>query len=144
MVYLLYTDDSILAGPDKKEIDRIIRDIQSIGLNITVEGDLQDFLGINIKKQEDSSIHLNQPHLIDDILNDLRLNKENNNTKDIPMASSQILSHHLDSPDFDRHFDYRSVVGKLLCLENTRPNISMQLINTQGIWQTQNWSMGKQ
>ena len=25
-VYLLYTDDSILASPDKKEIDRIIRD----------------------------------------------------------------------------------------------------------------------
>jgi Reverse transcriptase (RNA-dependent DNA polymerase) len=43
VVYLLYTDDSFLAGPSKKEIKSVIRAIKDAGLNITVEGDIQDF-----------------------------------------------------------------------------------------------------
>lgn len=42
-MYVLYTDDSILAGPSEKEIDQEIEDIKRVGLNINVEGDLQDF-----------------------------------------------------------------------------------------------------
>jgi Reverse transcriptase (RNA-dependent DNA polymerase) len=48
VMYVLYTDDSILAGPDKAEIDKVIDDIRKAKLDITVEGDIQDFLGINI------------------------------------------------------------------------------------------------
>ena len=70
-VYVLYTDDSILAGPDKAEIEEIIEDIKKADLDITVEGDLQDFLGINIDRKEDGTIHMTQPHLIDQILKDL-------------------------------------------------------------------------
>jgi Reverse transcriptase (RNA-dependent DNA polymerase). len=44
VLYVLYTDDSILAGPDKDEIDKVVKMIQDTGLNITIEGDLQDFL----------------------------------------------------------------------------------------------------
>ena len=117
-IYLLYTDDSILAGPDQQEIDKIIREIRSIGLNITVEGNIQDFLGINITRKEDGSIHMHQPHLIDDIIKDLRLDNERVKVKDIPMASSRLLSYHSDSPSFDNHFDYRSLIGKLLYLFN--------------------------
>ena len=48
-LYVLYTDDSLLAGPDKAEIDRIIEELQSKAkLSITVEGDLADFLGVSI------------------------------------------------------------------------------------------------
>ena len=64
-MYVLYTDDSILAGPDEREIDDIINDIRSIGLDITDEGDIQDFLGIHIQKRPDGTIKLSQPHLID-------------------------------------------------------------------------------
>jgi hypothetical protein len=71
VMYVLYTDDSILAGPDEAEIDKVIEDIKQAGLDITIEGDLQDFLGINIDRKEDGSIHLTQPHLIDQILKDL-------------------------------------------------------------------------
>jgi hypothetical protein len=66
VMYVLYTDDSILAGPDKDEINRVIEDIRKAKLDIMVEGDIQDFLGINIVRKEDSTIHLTQPHLIDD------------------------------------------------------------------------------
>jgi hypothetical protein len=69
-MYALYTDDSILAGPGQAEIGQIIKEMQKANLDITIEGDFQDFLGVNIGKHEDGSIHLTQPHLIDQILND--------------------------------------------------------------------------
>ena len=110
-MYVLHTDDSILAGPNKAELDQIIEDIKGTGLDITDEGDIADFLGVNIQR-EGESFHLTQPKLIDSILEDLHL-KEDSHIKDIPMASSKLLSRHKESKDFDHHFNYRRVVGKL-------------------------------
>ena len=62
-----YTDDSILAGPDKDEIDKAIKDIKRFGLNIMTKGDLKDSLGFNTDEKKDGTIHLSQPHLIDQI-----------------------------------------------------------------------------
>ena len=73
---VLYTDDSIIAGPDEKELDRVIEDIKQAKLDITVEGDLQDFLGVNIDRKGDQ-IKLSQPHLMQQILKDLKLDESN-------------------------------------------------------------------
>ena len=70
-MYALYTDNSILAGPDKNKIDDIISDMRKAKLNITEEGKLEDFLGVNIEQIPDGTIHLTQPHLINQILDDL-------------------------------------------------------------------------
>jgi hypothetical protein len=43
MMYVLYTDDSILAGPDQKEIEQVVQQMKEVGLDITIEGDLTDF-----------------------------------------------------------------------------------------------------
>jgi hypothetical protein len=124
-MYVLYTDDSILAGPDEAEIDQIIKEMKQVKLDITVEGGLEDFLGINIDRKKDGSINLTQPHLIDQILKDLRLDDENVTTKDTPASSSKILRRHTDSEPFDGSFNYRSVIGKLNYLEKgTRSDIS--------------------
>ena len=124
-MYVLYTDDSILAGPNKDEIKQIIKSIQNTGLNITIEGDLQDFLGINIKREDDGSIYLSQPHLIDQILSDLRLSDDNVKVKDTPAKLSQILTAGLNMKNFDESFNYRSIIGKLNYLERgTRSDIS--------------------
>jgi predicted nucleotidyltransferase len=118
-MYALYTDDSILAGPDQAEIGQIIKEMQTANLDITIEGDLQDFLGVNIDKHENGSIHLTQPHLIDQILDDLRLNNDNVSEKITPATSSKLLSRHSDFEPFDNSFDYRSVIGKLNYLEKS-------------------------
>jgi hypothetical protein len=89
-MYVLYTDDSILAGPDSTEIDKAVKDIQDARLDITIEGDIQDFLGVNIERKTDGIILLTQPHLIDQVLEDLRMPKETK-TKDIPAPSSKLL-----------------------------------------------------
>ena len=82
-VYVLYTDDSIITGPDQGEINQVIKEIQDAGLNITVEGTIKDFLGVNIEKQKDGTIEFTQPHLIDKVLSALRLDgkTENGETK---------------------------------------------------------------
>jgi hypothetical protein len=117
VMYVLYTDDSILAGPDPKEIDQVIEDMKKAKLDITIEGDLQDFLGVNIERKEDGTIHLTQPHLIDQILEDLRLDQDHVKEKTTPASSSRLLSRHSDSEPFDNSFNYRSVIGKLNYLE---------------------------
>jgi len=123
VMYVLYTDDSILAGPDLSEVERAIKDIDE-RLNITVEGDIQDFLGVHIERKKDGTVHLTQPHLIDQILSDLNI-QENTKEKTIPAACSKLLSRHSDSPDFDGAFNYRSIVGKLNYLEKaTRSDIA--------------------
>jgi hypothetical protein len=43
MMYVLYTDDSILAGPDQKEIEQTVQQLKEAVLDITIEGELTDF-----------------------------------------------------------------------------------------------------
>ena len=70
-------------------------------------------------------IHLTQPHLIEQILKDLMMNREKINTKSIPAITSRILTRDPDGEDFGKSFHYRSVIGKLKYLERgTRSDIS--------------------
>jgi Reverse transcriptase (RNA-dependent DNA polymerase). len=112
VLYVLYTDNSILAGPDNIEINKV-----DTGLNITIKGDLQGFLGINIQRDNDGLINLTQLHLINQILKDLQLTDNNVKLKDVPAKSSEILTAGLNTKEFDKSFNYRSLIGKLNYLE---------------------------
>ena len=100
-LYILYTDASILAGPDRKEVYHIIKDMKKSKLDITILGDLQDFLWVNIERKLDGSINLNQHHFIDQIIKDLRLEYEQVTTKPSPASSSVLLLHHAESEAHD-------------------------------------------
>jgi hypothetical protein len=41
VIYCLYTDDSILAAPTDEELEEVIGDMKSTGLDLTVEGVLE-------------------------------------------------------------------------------------------------------
>ena len=86
-----YTDDSIVAGPDPQELDNITADMERVGLKIRVEGDIGDFLGVNIKKLPNATIEMTQPQLIEQVLTDLRLHRDNTARKQTLAPSSQIL-----------------------------------------------------
>ena len=125
IIYILYTDDSILMGPNPKELDKLIEDMKKTDLDLTVEGDISDFLGVKIDYKKDGTIHLTQPQLINSILKELQLDKPNTKIKRTPAASSKILSALPNSEPFDGHFHYRRIIGKLNYLEkSTRPDIS--------------------
>ena len=125
VVYVLYTDDSILTGPNKQEIEQVIKDIEKAKLKITSEGEVKDFLGVQIDRQKDGSIKFTQTLLINKILKELRLDGDSIKTQKTPAASSKILLRHSASKDFDGNFNYRSVIGMLNYLDTgTRSDIA--------------------
>jgi hypothetical protein len=123
---VLYTDDSILAGPDENELDHIIQEIAAAGLDITEEeGGLENFLGANIEMTPEGAYHLSQPQPIEQILNGLNLQRENVKIRDTPATSTMVLSTFPDSKNHDQHYHYRSIIRKLNYLKKcTRPDIA--------------------
>ena len=62
VLYLIYTDDSILTAPTQKDITDTIKAIRGTGLKIKDEGELKIFLGVNIRKHDNGSIEMTQPN----------------------------------------------------------------------------------
>jgi hypothetical protein len=124
VTFMYYVDDGIFIGPCSKEIDKIIKSLQRTCFNLTDKGDLSDYLGIKVTQLPDNKISLTQPHLINDIISDMKF-AANTKPKALPACSSIIIQRDLDGPEFDEHWDYRSIIGKLNFLEkSTRPDIA--------------------
>ena len=129
--FLVYVDDGILIDPDKRKVDKAIKDMQTI-FKVEDEGSLEDYLGVHVTQHPNQSIELTQPHLIDSILKDLNLLDENGKEhkrgatgKDLPALSSRLIGPDPKGIDFDYNWDYASVIGKLNFLEkSTRPEIA--------------------
>ena len=70
VVMLIYIDDCLVFSPDSKLIDKTISDLRNSHKNFEGDdqGDVSDFLGIEVTHLKDGSIKLTQPHLIDTIL----------------------------------------------------------------------------
>ena len=128
-IFLVYTDDTILVGPDEKEIEKIVN-ILSKNFKVEDQGDLSDYLGVNIERRKDGKIEMTQPTLTLSILKDVGLwenGKKNQATsRTTPAYSTTILTSDEGGEDFkDKDFNYRQVIGKLLYLEkSTRPDIA--------------------
>jgi hypothetical protein len=120
---VVYTDDTLITGSNEEKIDQTIADIGKL-FNITSNDVVDDFLGVNIDRRLDGTINMTQGKLIQSILDDLGI-KDDTNTKTTPALSTKILQQHLDSPEFNEPWHYRSVIGKLNFLEkSTRPDIA--------------------
>ena len=117
VMFIFYIYDSIIAVPNQKDLDDVVSDLNKSNLGVTVEGILEDFLGVNIDRRKYGSIHLTQPHLIEQIVKDLEQENPKTNSKSTPAQPSKILHSHKQSETFDKSFHYRSVVGKLNYLE---------------------------
>ena len=93
------------------------------GLNITILGDVNDFLGVHVSKEQDGRIHVSQPHLIDQIIKTTF--QTNAKPKPTPAKSSAILWRHRSLASHTPEFNYRTVIGKLNYLERgSRSDIS--------------------
>jgi hypothetical protein len=77
------SDDGILIGPAAGDIDDVIRILQAPAgkdkefraFNITDEGDLCHYLGVKVEHLANGLIKLSQPHLIQQVLDDLGFNE---------------------------------------------------------------------
>ena len=121
--FMIYTYDGIFCGPDEAEIENCLKDLSS-KFDITDEGDINEYLGVKVTCQDDGSITLTQPHLIDSIIADLGF-RENTKTKATPAPSTASINQDLDGEAHNKSWEYRSVIGKLNFLEkSTRPDIA--------------------
>jgi hypothetical protein len=121
IILFVYVDDTILASPSCDIVDEAISELKQ-HFNLTDEGELSDYLGVNISRADDGSLHLSQPRLIESILADLRLDAT---SKIIATPAMDKLKSCETDDAFDNHFDYRSIIGKLNFLEkSTRPDIA--------------------
>jgi hypothetical protein len=71
-IFLVYTDDTILVGPDEKEIENIVKTL-SKNFKVEDQRDLSDYLGVNIERRKDGKIEMTQPTLTLSILKDVGL-----------------------------------------------------------------------
>jgi Reverse transcriptase (RNA-dependent DNA polymerase) len=123
VIVIIYTDGTIITGPNAKDIDIAIADISS-KFSTTSKDTVSDFLGVHIQRKVDGTIEMTQPTFIQSILDDLGL-KEDSNTTQLPAPSTRILSAHHDSSPHAESWHYRSVTGKLnFVAQSTRPDIS--------------------
>jgi hypothetical protein len=120
----IYTDDTILTGPDKSKIDKAINDIKR-KFEISFTQEVKDFLGVKIDRNiENCTLTLSQPQLIDSILKDLSLDKTSNG-QPLPALSTKIMQPFHKSKPHNEKWSYRSVVGKLNYLEkSSRPDLA--------------------
>jgi hypothetical protein len=120
---MIYTDDGIFCGPTQEAIDEAYSLlIQAKGefpaFKMTDEGDLSDYLGVKVDYLPNGTIKLSQPHLIQQILDDLGFN-ERTGTKPTPAASTVRLHRDVHGAPFDKAWHYRSVIGKLNFVEKS-------------------------
>ena len=63
VIFLVYIDDCIVFGPSNQAIDQVVTDLRACSRQFTVDdqGNVGDFLGIQVQKREDGSIMQVQP-----------------------------------------------------------------------------------
>ena len=110
-------------GPDKSEINDLITSLKSdpkcaTKYDITDEGNVDEYLGVKVEQQLDGQIKLLQPHLIQQIIDDMGF-RDNTATKVTPALSTQILQRDDDGEEFNETWEYQSIIGKLNFLEKS-------------------------
>ena len=121
--------DCIVFCPSDQSIYQVVTDLHAWSRQFTVDdqGDVGDFLGIQVQKQDNGLILLMQPQLIDSIIKDLHL-QTSSNSKKTPSVTTSLLHKDADGPPMTPDFHYRSVIGKLNFLEkSTHPDISITM-----------------
>jgi hypothetical protein len=73
VIFLVYVDDGIFSSPDASAIDKAIQGIKNLGLNIEDQGDIKDYLGVNVEMRVNDTFVLTQSQLIDQIIEDMEL-----------------------------------------------------------------------
>jgi len=128
LILMFFVDDGIAACPDSRKIDKAIKELERY-FDVSDEGDLTDYLGVNLFKDDKGKLHLTQPHVIDQIIRDLNFQPQ---TKHQPTPYKSDLKLHRDE-DGESHsasWNYRSVIGKLNFLEkSTRPDLAFAVHN---------------
>lgn len=117
---MIYVDDILVIGNDPAAVQKLISQLNS-SFSLKHLGDLDFFLGIEVKRFSDGSLHLSQRKYIRDLLE--RAGMLNAKGLKSPMSSSCKLTNQGTDYMADPTL-YRSIVGALQYVTLTRPELS--------------------
>lgn len=80
MIFTFYVDDGIAWSPNEASVDKFLEDLRNVKLagakcDIEDKGNISDYLGINFSEPDNGKIHLSQPHLIEEIIKEVGVEK---------------------------------------------------------------------
>ena len=129
VIFFFYVDDGIFLSPNQGSINKAMADLMNTKkakqkFKVDDQGDISYYLGINFDQLPDGSLKLWQPHLIQQILEELNINPREQ-LKTTPALSTRILRRCKDEAPIWPPFNYRKVIGQLNYLEkSSRPDIA--------------------
>jgi hypothetical protein len=124
-IILLYVDDCLIFSPSEQTIDTIIRHLGTV-FKITLENDVDAYLGIDITRDNTGHLILPQPGLIDKVINICGLEHEPNQHR--TPADKILHSKIIDDPPRQLQWSYHQVIGILNYIAATsRPDISFSV-----------------
>lgn len=123
VIFCVYVDDGILVSPYESELIEATDLIKSV-FNITEESGLSDYVGVNIDRHDDDTIHMTQPQLINSIIKELNFQNDTK-TATSPALTTRILGAGKNNEPHNAEWHYRRIIGKLNFLEKScRPDIA--------------------
>ena len=126
-VILTYVDDCIIFGDSDKRVDEVIQSLHegSENFDFTDEGNVDKYLGVEVKELGDDTFELSQPHLIERIIEFVGLHGNDVKLRDTPVGKP-LLNKDLDGVPRIEDWNYRAAVGMMNYLVKTsRPDLAM-------------------
>lgn len=122
LIVIIYVDDILIYGKNDEEINDFIERMKQEDVALHREGTAEGYLGVDIQR-EGNSITLRQEGLTKRIISALGLDSKLSTSVATP-AEKAALGRDLDGPVASGSINYPSVIGMLLYLGHSRPDIS--------------------
>ena len=122
LVIIIYVDDILIYGKSDAEIDDLIDRLKRDNIALHKEGTAEGYLGVDIQR-DGNQITLLQEGLTKRIITALGLDSKYSTTVHTP-ADAAALGQDVGGKEASGSINYSSVVGMLLYLGHSRPDIS--------------------
>ena len=122
LIVIIYVDDILIYGKNDEEINDFIERMKQEDVALHREGTAEGYLGVDIQR-EGNSITLRQEGLTKRIISALGLDSKLSTSVATP-AEKAALGRDLGGPVASGSINYPSVIGMLLYLGHSRPDIS--------------------
>ena len=124
LIVIIYVDDILIYGRKGREsqIDDLIDELKREEVALHKEGTAEGYLGVEIKR-DGNQVTLHQRGLTQRVIEALGLDSKTSTPCDTP-ANTAALGKDVDGDNASGHVNYPSVIGMLLYLEHSHPDIS--------------------
>jgi hypothetical protein len=122
LIVIIYVDDILIYGHNETDIDELIEKLKKEGVALHKEGTAEGYLGVDIRRKG-SLITLQQKGLTQRIIEALGLDSKYSTPVDTP-ADVAALGRDQNGKETSGTINYPSIIGMLLYLEHSRPDIS--------------------